>query len=530
MLLPLKSIPNAVSVLSLLIKTLKIPVTSYTIKNDLLEHPDYPSMLALSDCLTSWNIPNKAFQVEKESFNLAEFPVPFVAHLKREDNEFVVVDKIEGDNVIFSNEKENRKLLVKQEFLKLWDGVILYAEKDLLSGEAKYTESLVKEWLIKMRIPFIILMTLCGITYILSQQQITAFYLSIIILKLSGISVSCLLLMHGINNNNPFIANLCALGKKNDCNAILKSDAAKVTSWLTWSEVGMFYFAGSFLCLLLNPSTKEWLSWLNIICLPYSFYSFWYQAKVKNWCILCCSIQVLLWLEAAVFYLGGNSFDFQISNFSIYTFVGAFLCFLTPIAIWSFIKPFLQEAEHLQPLKQQLKRFKYNSDLFNQILSNQTNYKVPDDIMPIVLGNRDAKTVVTMVTNPFCGPCAAVHKSLSEWIDQRDDIQLKVVFATADSDDDYRTKVARHATSLSLLDDKRVVGQALDDWYEQSDKDYLKWSTKYPVPNVSEMETVTRLQKRWCEMLGVTFTPTILINGYKLIEPYTLEDIKYLIE
>jgi hypothetical protein len=36
-------------------------------------------------------------------------------------------------------------------------------------------------------------------------------------------------------------------------------------------------------------------------------------------------------------------------------------------------------------------------------------------------------------------------------------------------------------------------------------------------------------QKEWCDMAEIAFTPTILVNGYKLPEPYRLDDPKYLI-
>lgn len=66
-------------------------------------------MLALSDCLTTWNVPNEAFRVNKVICDINEFPLPFVAQLKREGGEFILVRKIEGDMVIFSNVKGNRK-------------------------------------------------------------------------------------------------------------------------------------------------------------------------------------------------------------------------------------------------------------------------------------------------------------------------------------------------------------------------------------------------------------------------------------
>lgn len=527
MIRSIKSAGNTVYVLHSLIKRLNIPVSSYTIEKDLLDHPDYPSMLSLMDCLTTWNVPNEAFKLDKETCDLKGLSFPFIAHLNRAGGEFVLVQGIENDMVKFNTEKEKQGALNQSEFLKFWDGMILYAEKDEASGENEYKQSLIKGWLNEAHLPFLVLLLLCSIFYAIDFGSASPSYLGLIFINLAGVGVSGLLLMHSINANNPFIQNLCSLGKKNNCNAILKSDAAKVTSWLSWSEVGMFYFAGSLIYLLLNPSGIVVLSWLNILCLPYTVYSIGYQLKIKTWCILCCSIQALLWMEAVVFFVDGTSFQALSMGFSEMIHIS--LCFLVPVAIWAFIKPYLLKSEHLNPLKQQLKKFKYNSTLFNQLLSGQAKYSIPDDLMPIVLGNPEAANVITMVSNPFCGPCGTAHQTLDKWLQEREDIQVKVVFTASGHDDEQKTAVSQHLSALTLLNDVELLEKALNDWYKFK-MDYKTLVIQYPVSFNERMNIVTKKQKEWCDRVEITFTPTILVNGHKLPEPYRLEDIKYLIE
>ena len=159
----------------------------------------------------------------------------------------------------------------------------------------------------------------------------------------------------------------------------------------------------------------------------------------------------------------------------------------------------------------------------------QPCYVVPNELMPVVLGNTDAATVITMVSNPFCGPCAKAHQILNEWLKNRDDIQLKIIFATANHDDDNKTKVARHIAALNLTRDTAFVEKALNDWYGQREKKYEIWVKNYPVTITDEISKVTQKQAEWCDMAEIALTPTILVNGYKLPEPYRLEDLKYLI-
>lgn len=520
---------NALKVMDLLIHKLKVPVSFYTIERDLLEHPDYPSLLALSDCLTSWNVPNEATKIPVIADSLESLPVPFIAYIKLNDGQFILVEEITDRTIIFSDETQIKGSYRKNDFVENWDGIMLYAEKDIISGEPDYTQSLLKGWLNTARLPFLISITLMVITYKLNLKEFDLTYLLSLLLGFAGVSVSTLLLIHSVDASNSFVQNICSLGKKSNCSAILNSAAANVTSWLTWSEVGMFYFAGSFLCMLINPASSILISWLNILCIPYSFYSIGYQIKTKNWCILCCSVQAILWLQAVTFYASGISFktDFSAINYTL--IISTLLCFLTPIAIWAFIKPFFLKAGNVTPLKEQLKAFKTNGLLFNQMLSSQPNYPIADDLMPIVLGNPDAQTVITMVSNPFCGPCAETHKKLHEWLRQRDDIKLKILFTTANHDDEKHAKVAKHVIALNLYQNALKVEEALNNWYNQSNKNYESWAETYPAEFNNEIDIISEKQNEWCEMAEISFTPTIFINGYKLLAPYRLDDLKYLL-
>ena len=331
--------------------------------------------------------------------------------------------------------------------------------------------------------------------------------------------------MQSLNANNPFIKNLCTLNGKNDCNAILKSPAAKVTSWLSWSEVGFFYFIGTLLSLLFAPSSISLLAWLNLFALPYTIYSITYQYRNKNWCILCCAVQAILVLEAITFLSANNN---KLTDLQTYGLITA-LSFLFPIITWSFLKPFFTKSSQIKSLKSQLKKFKYNSELFNKALTSQAKFAIDEGLKPIILGNAHAKNVITMVSNPFCGPCAQAHQGLEEWLKTEDDLQLNIIITAADNDQTKRRAMALHINALNVSDDNSKLANALHDWFSLKEKDHHKWMEKYPVAiNGQENELLTK-QKKWCDVAAVTVTPTLFLNGYKLQEPYTWQDLKYLL-
>lgn len=518
---------NAVAVTGLLLKKLNVKFSNEGLQQVLEDHPEYPSLLAISDCLTEWQVPNQAYKIAKEDYVVEELEFPFIAHSGANGGNFTLIHSIKNGEVNYSNEKRQNAAMPEADFLKQWSGVVLHAEAGENSAEPKYKENILKENFNNIKIPALLLVLLGAILLSVNFEGIALGFGLLLFFKLAGLAVGVLLLMHSIDANNPLIQNLCSLGDKNNCNAILRSDAAKLTSWLSWSEVGFFYFAGSFIALLASPASLSLLAWLNVLSLPYTVYSIAYQYKNKNWCVLCCSVQALLWLEfLAIFFLIPNAYAFYVTPQVVLTVA---ISFLLPILVWAFAKPFLAQSAQFKPLKQQLKKFKYNSELFEQVLKNQPRYAVPNELMPVVLGNPKAEIVITMVSNPFCGPCAKAHQTIDEWLSYRDDLQLKIIFTTANHDDDARTKVSRHVSALTTLNDQKLVEKALNDWYAQNPKKYETWAEKFPISFNGEMDQVTERQKAWCDMAEIAFTPTILINGYKLPEPYRLEDIKYLL-
>ncbi|MNR36653.1 hypothetical protein D3C85_1546020 [compost metagenome] len=105
---------------------------------------------------------------------------------------------------------------------------------------------------------------------------------------------------------------------------------------------------------------------------------------------------------------------------------------------------------------------------------------------------------------------------------------MKIVFTTANHDDDERTKIAKHILALSVAN-QDVAERALNDWYRSNNKSYENWAAHYPVNLDSSLNEAIQKQKDWCDLTDITVTPTILVNGYKLISPYQLDDLQYLL-
>ena len=183
-------------------------------------------------------------------------------------------------------------------------------------------------------------------------------------------------------------------------------------------------------------------------------------------------------------------------------------------------------ATLVRSLRYRLDQFRHNGDLFLLALNNQIQHRLGDELKPIILGNPEPNTVVTIVSNPYCEPCRKAHIFIDQLMEQRKDIQVRIILIG--NNNSARIKLVQHMIALGRLE-KNLIRSALKDWYEQRYATFELWSEKYPIIIDETVENICLLQSKWATSAGIIFTPTILVNGYILPEPYQLEDLKYLI-
>jgi len=383
-----------------ILKALHIPVDNDKIIAELDKHPDYPSLLAISDVLNNFHIENSAFRITAEQLSLV--PCPFIVHTHSNGGDFLMVSEIGEQKVIVSSEKWNKHKIELSEFKRIFDGVVLTIEPSLEPRSIGSPLAPVSEIKASLAMAGSLLILVAVVTFHTNYfENYTWQMLLLTLFSTAGLITSILLLVQSIDSNNPIVQKLCS-GNNSDCRAILSSKAATVFEGLSWSEVGFFYFCGTWLALLFgNHSTAllQVLAVLNIMSLPYTFYSIYYQWRVaKQWCVLCCTVQTLLWLE---FIPSVTAFTKPFAMPDAAAWSTLSISFLLPVVLWTLTKPLFLKAQQIQPLKNQLRKFKYNSELFNSMLNSQPKYALPSEEWSIILGNTEASTSITMVTNPY---------------------------------------------------------------------------------------------------------------------------------
>ncbi|NBB21708.1 thioredoxin domain-containing protein [Runella sp. CRIBMP] len=534
---------NALEATNMLLYLSKVRVTARSLRNAMWQHPDFPSLSALSDVLTDFNVPNMATRLTPD--RLPEIPLPAMAHLQVDGGVFVPVRKI-GSTVEWLHTQRGWQSDSYNDFVHKWTGVALLIEPTETSGEREYAQNRRREWIDSLRIPFIvsaILLCLGVVLWSLLQKKTFASNLSyygLLATKLVGAIVSGMLVWYGIDSQNSFLQKVCQINRRSNCQTILQSPVAKVTEWLSWSEVGLFYFAGSLLALALSMWTGNntqlttlhtSLFTLTFLSLPYTFWSVYYQWRVaREWCVLCLTVQVLLWVE-----LGIGITAFSINDFSdegrpllTYDFSPDSLLYLggtfaiVPM-LWTLVKGHLQKSIRYDSLFREFQKLKFDPDYLQGLMSKQQILPPIFEGMKVIrLGNPNAENSLIMVISPTCATCRHNHLEIKKLLETNEALQVQIILAAGFSDEDIASKVARQV--LSLPTDQ--MGAALHRWFETNGKHYNEWSSKVRGDYRSDSgKNQLHLHVRWLELAGVMTAPTTFLNAVELPKFYQVREL-----
>jgi uncharacterized membrane protein len=519
-----------------LLKQLKVKVTDNTVNETVLNHPDYPSILSISDALNSWHVENAAIRIEPEK--LQELPLPFIAYTKNNGNAFILITKIDDEKVSYLDELNKLKTKNLSDFLKEFGNVVLLAHAKENSGEANFEKAKKAERRKNLRIPVIvaigILLIIAAIaSAIINNFQFTAILSLLLLFNFFGLFVAIILLWYEADKANPALQKICSGGKKTSCNAVLNSKAAKVFG-ISWSELGFFYFAGCFLICLLSAFTNDviLLSFIRLICLATVFYipfSIFYQWRIaKQWCPLCLTVQAILLLQfiTVISYQPLAISSLQLINFSTrFIFLAAFAL---PVIVWLIIKPLLIIKQKAKQDFRSLQRIKFNTEIFNALLEKQKHITESTEDLGIILGNRNATNTLIKVCNPYCGPCAKAHPEIERLLEEKDNLKVQIIFTATTDEKDKRALPAKHLLAISENNDETKTKQALNDWYLVVKKNYEVFAEKYKMNGELKMQNdKINEMKNWCDKVEISFTPTIFFNDYQLPDAYNIGDLKY---
>lgn len=313
----------------------------------------YPHKLALSgieDLLDEYKVDTKRYRTG-ECADIMSLNPPFIAGTKTKG--YVIVtekDNVAG-TIVYTDSGHHQFSVKAGDFLQIWNGEALVAtplsgacEPDLKLHRMKSGAESFCKW-------GLVVISFGLIAYWFVSKGVWRNWADVLSLVLyaCGIYITYLLILKDSHVESDAANSVCGLIQANGCSTVLATEAASLFGVFPWCEIGFAYFTVSFLAMLVGgPECAKWLPWIAFCCLPFSVWSVLYQRfKAHAWCTLCLTVQLLFWLIAGVFFVGGdfhNPFPADWATTALLlAYVGAFM------AIHRLV-PLLFRYERMSPL------------------------------------------------------------------------------------------------------------------------------------------------------------------------------------
>ena len=506
----------------LLCVELQIPHTRTYTNRTFDEHPYKYTLYGLSRMLSDYGVENRGVRFDDKESALAELCSPFVAQVS---GDLALVIRITDEDVTYRWYGEDVRVPHKQ-FQSIWSGVALLVNPSDEAGEPDFEEhrhaeriQRLKAWGAAGGIAF-------GLVYLFLQApHFSLFGLCQFILNLLGLYLCYLLLLRQLKIASSTADRLCNLLKHSTCTDLLDTPASKVAFGISWSEVGRAYFGVNALVLLFMPTAQPMLALLSFGAVGYSAWSLWYQRfRAHVWCPLCLLVQAVFIVQALVYLvsLGCKVFSFDSIFhwealarilFLLYSYFTATLCLHLAL-------PVIARARQAKQWKYSYRNLKLREEVFKFLLQKEPHYETSADSC-IRFGNPDARYRLTVFTNPYCNPCAAMHRHMHGLIHQ--DCNIEFVFTSFGSD--YE-RVSRLMAAAYLQLGAARAWQLYEEWYAGGKSRQEAFFDGLGLDADSEeVAEEYRRHTQWREQTGLSATPTLLVNNRQLPREYQIEDV-----
>ncbi|MEX2362535.1 MAG: vitamin K epoxide reductase family protein, partial [Balneolaceae bacterium] len=510
------------------LRKLNVPVSKKYLAKQIASHPDYPSLLSISDILKQLDIPHGVARVDRE--NLKELTFPYILHLEKNGGEFIII-------------KEERDLNKQPDLQNDWNGVVLKAETPEEMEDEENREYLAKEKTTR-RAAGLFLFSVMVMVAGLGFQNFSLINALLMVTTIVGAVSGYLLAAKDFGVKYDTVESFCNAGKKSSCDRVLQSDEAALIGQFSFSDAVLSYFAAQLtvaglLVPLAESTASLWwaLAAAGVLTLPVVIYSLWLQGvKFKTWCRLCLLVAVVLVVQAGLFGWMAAAGGFGLADGSPW---GAGLVaglFLSAGSFVFLIKTQLKEGNEAEQSETAANRVKYSPSVFAHLLLQQPQVDCTPFEQELLIGKPDTPVQITMAASLGCGPCKDGFEKAKQLVRRYPDkVNFSVRFSLPQHKNGIQTDPGRYILGYWLRKiyatkhPSENTENLLQDWFELAD--WNQFREQYSLQangQDSELETLAAQHTAWFEKTNVKGTPTFFVNSFNLPGQYRVEDLRYL--
>lgn len=500
-------------------------ITLAGVKKQLLQHPFYPSIQSVTDYLTDLDIPNTVVRIDLEQLKEALTEADVIVLLKDEEGDNLLwIKEISGTTVIYSNGKSDPV----ETFLSQWRGVavLLQIEKGESEDEFEYHNSKLKQI---RSLRFIMITGFIGILIGYSLIHLSdPFTICSLLSKIGGLLFSFLLIAMELGFKIAATEKLCSISTGNGCEKVTRSRMSSITRNIKLADLGLIYFTTTLIFQLTGSIAV--LASIALLCIPLIIISIWYQTfKLKVFCPLCLSVMLMLVFDILIYYFAGIYSFSLFKQISISGLIGLMGTGLFISGGWFIIKKQIQEKHSFENYQYQYYRLLRSPERIRSLVQFLPEEKVGHPENEILLGDNNAKLLITEVMNPYCSPCGDSMKKIAQLLNiYETGLLFQVLFISKKSDRERCNRIIKHLLALAKeQQDSQETMNTLIDWFQSMN--YDEWAKLHPISTHISEEELNRYLNVGKE-LKISHTPTMFIQGKRMNAELGLKDLRYFIE
>lgn len=271
--------------------------------NGRVDKMPFKTLFGLSKLLEEYGITSEVYNLADKS-EIARITPPFLANTPVGE---VIVTAVSPTEISYLTQGVSETVALDR-FMEAWDGTVMLSFPSPTAAEPGYKSHRRLDLLMRAKkwVLLVCAVTLLGYLVVVNGIYTRLSTLLITAIDLGGLYFTYLLVQKSLNIHNPAADRVCGVLQAGGCDSILGLKASKFFGLFGWSEVGFAYFSVSLAVLLLFPSMLPRLALCNLCCLPFTFWSIWYQRfRARKWCTLCVCVQASLWLLFFCYLFGG---------------------------------------------------------------------------------------------------------------------------------------------------------------------------------------------------------------------------------
>lgn len=482
-------------------------------------NPHYPSLRSITDTFDYFGVENVAAQIPVDAID--QMPENFLANILDEYGNSIVVEVVKkGNKLRITDGGDINGKMFANDFKIIWTGNVIAVEPnenspELFSGQ------------LQRHAPALSVVLLILMAYFQISEWTTAIYT---FLATAGIYVSSLAVREELGLYSKLTAKVCNSSESNtNCSQVIASESASIFG-VKLSDASMSFFAALLIIQALlgfNAFFFQVLAWMS---LPVIIYSLYVQFIVqKTWCPICLGIGGILLVQSAIaLFKEGIALENQ--SFDWLYLAQAMVVMGLTYFLWLNWSKLMRDLLASQVEQKEFVKFKRNPHIFDAALGRRKlgQYIPMVNRHELSFGNPDASLVITGVTNPYCGFCAASFRMYHQLLERfRDQIKVVLVFSVSLDP----TQQDRRQISQRIIEEyhknPHQAWELARKWY--AEKDEKSWIEFAGAPIDNENTEILQAHVDWCKTHHVFGTPVTLLNNNYFPSEYDTSDLTYLV-